>query len=279
MSEPNSVDKTAFRDFEHAGWENAAAAYEDFERVTDQTVEPLLDAAGIAEGTARGMAVLDVATGQGSAAAVAARRGADVTGLDFSPNQLAAGRKRHPDIAFVEGDAAAMPLADGSFDAVACNYGVLHFPDTPAAVADAARVLKPGGRYAYSAWAMPQSGAALMMVFAAIKACGNLDVGLPAGPAFDLYARPEVARDIMTAAGLQDIAIEPLEQVWAMDDPDRLFEVAMRSMVRSTVILQKQTPEALDAIRGHLRGQVEGCAANSRYEVPMPAVLVSGGKP
>lgn len=228
MSEPNTVDIAAFRDFEHAGWENAAAAYKDFERVTDQTIEPLLDAAGIAGDAARDMAVLDVATGQGSAAAVAARRGAEVTGLDFSPKQLAAARERHPDITFVEGDAAAMLLEDGTFDAAVCSYGVLHFPDTPAAVADAARVLKPGGRYAYSAWAMPESGAALMMVFAAVKACGDLDVGLPAGPAFDLYARPEVARDVMTAAGLEDIAIDPLEQIWAMDDPDRLFEVAMR---------------------------------------------------
>lgn len=275
MTEFTAAEKAAFRDFEHAGWENAADAYTDFERVTDQTIAPLLDAAGVGKDTA----LLDIATGQGGVAAAAAKRGAKATGLDFSPNQLAAARARHPDITFVEGDAADMPFDDSSFDAVVCNYGVLHFPDTPRAVADAFRVLNPGGRYAYSAWALGERGLALMFAFASIKACGNLDAGLPPGPAFDLYARPDVARDMVESAGFVDVEIASLDQIWPMDDPDRLFEVSMRSMVRSTVLLQKQTPEALEGIRDHLRGQVEKFAANGRYELPMPAALVSGRKP
>jgi ubiquinone/menaquinone biosynthesis C-methylase UbiE len=76
----------AFHDFEQAGWQQAAARYaETGSGLTAQFLAPLLDAAGVRPG----LGVLDVATGPGHGAGVAAARGAAAVGVDFSRNMLA----------------------------------------------------------------------------------------------------------------------------------------------------------------------------------------------
>lgn len=56
-------------------------------------------------------------------------------------------------VSFHAADAMELPFEDGSFDLVACQFGVMFFPDKAAAFREAARVLKPGGHYLFSVWA------------------------------------------------------------------------------------------------------------------------------
>src|SRR5215217_3977075 len=151
MTEP----KTSFRDFEHQGWsapEVAAEYHDHFSPVTTQAIGALLDAAGVRPG----MWVVDVATGPGYSAAAAAERGAEVVGIDFSSTQLALARQLYPNIEFRQGDAGGLPLPDDSVDAVLTNFGMPHFPDPDAFLREAFRVLRSGGRVAFSAWVSPQ---------------------------------------------------------------------------------------------------------------------------
>jgi ubiquinone/menaquinone biosynthesis C-methylase UbiE len=100
--------------------------------------------------------VLDVAAGSGNASLPAARRGASVTALDITPALLEIGRQRAAadglDIAWVQGDAQAMPFGDASFDGVLSCVGVQFCADRDRAAAELVRVCRPGGRIALIAW-------------------------------------------------------------------------------------------------------------------------------
>jgi ubiquinone/menaquinone biosynthesis C-methylase UbiE len=100
--------------------------------------------------------VLDVACGSGNIAIAAARRFADVTGLDYVPSLLETAKTRadaeHFEIDWVEGDAQALPFEDASFDVVLSAFGVMFAPDQPKAAAELLRVTKPGGRIGLCNW-------------------------------------------------------------------------------------------------------------------------------
>lgn len=103
-----------------------------------------------------GASVLDVACGTGVVAVTAARQGARVRGLDLSPVLLEDARRNaamiDADIEFVEGDVEALPYPDASFDAVLSQFGHIFAPRPSLALAEMLRVLRPGGRIAFSTW-------------------------------------------------------------------------------------------------------------------------------
>jgi ubiquinone/menaquinone biosynthesis C-methylase UbiE len=93
--------------------------------------------------------VVDVGCGPGSAARVAARRGARVTGVDPAPAMLRVARAvtpRRATITWREGTAEALPVADDTATVVWALATVHHWQDVEKAVAEAHRVLVPGGR-------------------------------------------------------------------------------------------------------------------------------------
>ncbi len=159
----------------------------------------LLDAAGFK----RGDKVLDVACGAGYVAAAARDRGADAVGVDFSASQVRLAEQTYPKIRFVEGDAEALPFGDEEFAAVLNAFGLPHIPDADKAAAEAHRVLKPGGRFAYATWGDPTKCIGFSMVYDAVRAHGSMDVGLPRVRTFSAYGDPSCAGSCSAARGLR----------------------------------------------------------------------------
>ena len=93
-----------------------------------------------------GMRVLDLAAGTGASSTPFADAGATTVACDFSAGMLAEGRRRHPQLTFVAGDALRLPFRDGAFDAVTISFGLRNVAGVGAALAELARVTRPGGR-------------------------------------------------------------------------------------------------------------------------------------
>jgi SAM-dependent methyltransferase len=99
--------------------------------------------------------VLDLACGTGVVARQAKSRvGASgtVTGVDLNPGMLAIARSVEPSVDWQEGNAGALPFADGSFEVVFCQLGLQYFPDRSAALREMHRVLAPNGRAVLLVW-------------------------------------------------------------------------------------------------------------------------------
>jgi ubiquinone/menaquinone biosynthesis C-methylase UbiE len=273
MASARPFDPEAFHRFERNGWEVAAAHYADaFGIVTIQTADALLDAVGTSSGTR----LLDIACGPGFVAAAAARRGAAVVGIDFSPTMIADARRRHPELRFDEGDAAALRFDAASFDAVVMNFGILHLAEPEAAIAEAHRVLRPGGRYGFTAWAAPELAVGFGIVLRAIERLGATSVRLPAGPSFFRFSEVDEVRRTLERAGFTGVDVRPLPLTWPLSSPDALFEAMSRGGVRTAAVLRAQTPPVLESIRAAVRQEVmDKYAAGAGFVVPMQAVLAS----
>lgn len=268
---------SAFGDFERAGWEDAATAStydEHLALVTNQSSRALLEDAGVRSG----LRVLDVACGGGQLAAAAAQRGADVVGIDFSATQVGLARSRHPGLRFEQADAAVLPFEAHTFDAVACAFGLCHFPEPDLALREAHRVLRHGGRIAFSVWDVPERTIGFAAVYAAIRRHGTLEVGLPVGPNFWLYSDAAQSREALRDAGFASPTVRTVAQTWRLADADQLFQLVLQGTVRAAALLRAQSPAARDAIRATVREIVETYRVGNRYEIPMPALIAAAVK-
>lgn len=103
-----------------------------------------------------GQRVLDVACGTGIVALTAERGGANVQGIDLAPGLLVEARALATALGvqmqFQEGDVEALPFAEASFDVVLSQFGHMFAPRPQLAIEQMLRVLKPGGRIAFSTW-------------------------------------------------------------------------------------------------------------------------------
>jgi ubiquinone/menaquinone biosynthesis C-methylase UbiE len=103
-----------------------------------------------------GQAVLDVATGSGNTALAAARRGCQVSGIDFVPALLERGRERAAaerlPVTFLEGETEKIPFPDSSFDAVLSTFGAMFAPDPQGAASELLRVCRAGGKIGMANW-------------------------------------------------------------------------------------------------------------------------------
>jgi demethylmenaquinone methyltransferase/2-methoxy-6-polyprenyl-1,4-benzoquinol methylase len=92
--------------------------------------------------------VIDLACGTGDLSELARRAGARVVGVDFAANMLAGARRRRIDAHFVQADAGRLPVPAARATAVLSGFALRNFVSIPMVLAEAARVLQPGGRLA-----------------------------------------------------------------------------------------------------------------------------------
>src|ERR1043166_2279161 len=268
---------SAFTEFEHQGWQRVAGKYDaTWSTSTRQFIPPLLDSAKVSAG----MAILDDGCGPGYVSAAAAERGAKPIGLDFSAEMLAIAKKMWPRIEFREGDAQNLPFGNAMFDRVVANFALLHLADPERAMSEAARVLKPAGRFGFTTWAKIEENPFVKLVDDAIQANANLDVDLPPGPPFYLFENEEEFRKAVARNGFDGSSmtfkIQTIE--WKVPSAQFIFDAESKAGVRTAGLLARQTPQTLQKIQAALEKSVQRYAKGTGFAIPKSAYIVSASK-
>ena len=195
-----------------AAWNQVAAGYDT--HVTHSGIS--LGEVGIAAlELGAGQRFLDVAAGTGALSIAAAKRGADVTAIDFAPEMIARLRSRMSaaglsNVRAEVMDGTDLRFEDDAFDAAGSQFGVMLFPDYARGIRELVRVTKPGGQVLLITMGPASQVEFLTHFVGAVQRVVPGFKGLPTDPPpLPLrLAEPDRIRDALAAAGLRDIQVE-----------------------------------------------------------------------
>jgi SAM-dependent methyltransferase len=202
-----------------------SARANDWAAYLEGQFEPLYQAV-IAELDPAGRSILDVGCGAGRFLAIAAAAGAAVTGLDAAPSLLAIARRRVPDAPLSQGDVESLPFDDDSFDAVT-GFNSFQYATSPRhALAEARRVVRPGGRVVVAVWGAPERTEASGYL-AALRA--QLPPPPPGTPGPIALSDEERLATFAREAGLSPAGFRAVAVPWLWEDE----ETALRGLISS----------------------------------------------
>jgi ubiquinone/menaquinone biosynthesis C-methylase UbiE len=215
--------------------------------------------------------VLETAAGTGVLTRALAARlpAARLVATDLNQPMLDLAAARQPDakkVTWRQANALALPFADHSFDAVACQFGVMFFPDKAQGYREARRVLKPGGRFLFNVWDRIAENEFADVVTQALATLFPQDpprfmARIPHG-----YHDVEEIRAQLAAAGFSQIAVETLEHTSKAPSPrDPAIAYCQGTPLRNEIEardparLDEATTRATEALAQRFgRGAVEG---------------------
>lgn len=211
--------------------------------------QPLFAAILDATGTGPGTRLLDLGCGTGLLLSLAAQRGATVTGLDVTPGLLAVADRRLPTAELWHADMCSLPFGDAGFDVVTAVNAIQFAADPRAALAEAARVVRPGGLVAIGNFAAPDraESTAVHLAMAALSPPQRQADHAPYALTRDNLAAA------VTAAGLQQEADGEVDCVWRY--------ASRADAVRGLIGSAGGTRAVQDAGRAPVRAAIEAALA------------------
>lgn len=199
----------------------------DWSELAEPSNEPLFAAELEHLAIGPGTRLLDIGCGSGYAAAMAAARGANVTGIDLTPELIEIARERVPAGDFRVGGMDAPSYPDASFDAAAA-FNAFQFADDPARAArEGARVVRPGGLVAATTFAEPERNQSTALHTALEPLRGAAPAGglhLPYG-----LSAPGGLERLLESAGLEPVAAGEVPLDWAHRTVDEAVQAVLAS--------------------------------------------------
>ena len=269
-------DAAQLRNYERQRHDALAEGYIGFfAPVTALAIAPLLEAVRLAPGTK----LLDVATGSGAIAAEAARRGADVVGIDLAPGMIAKSKALHPGLDFRVGEVEHLPLPDGALDAVVCGFGLGHFPYPEASVAECMRTLRPGGRIALSWWdAGDKQRIQGLFREAAAEVGAKPPPVVPAGHSSLRFCDAEEFRRLLEGAGLADVTVQDHRATHLLPDVEALWNGLLGGLALTSSLIIYQDAPTQAAIRAAVERRAAVYKTPRGLELPIAFRIGAGRK-
>ena len=263
-----TADPKVIEKFEHETWERCARDYADgFGALVGMSIPSLLEAAGVGENSH----VLDIGTGPGLVAAAAHDRGGKAIGIDFSESMIAEAKRRHPEVDYQHANAESLPFDASRFDAVVSNFVFHHLASPDVVLSEAHRVLRDGGRMAFTVWTDRSKLMGFRLFLDAMEKHAEA-VELPHGPLFGV-SDFDLFREMMHKAGFHDVSVNDLELSWKISSIESYLD-AFRAWGNLS--------ELPDSVRTTVEQEVRESAKRLESEgivtIANPAILVSAVK-
>lgn len=223
-----------------------------------------------------GQTILDVAAGPGDTGFLAAERigpAGKLLSTDFSPEMVEVARRaaKARGLDNVEHrllDAQNMDLESNSVDGVLCRWGYMLMVDPAAALAETRRVLRPGGRLAFSVWGAPEKNAWVVIPGMLAVQRGYLEPVDPRGPGgmFSL-ADHDVIRQRVAGAGFSDVEITEQAITWPLPSFDDIWRFFTELAGAIAQLVRRLTDEQLAEFRTALREALEPLRKGDSYDL------------
>lgn len=242
-----------------------------FERIAG-TLADMHETIVAAVGGAPGRRWLDVGCGTGELAFMAASTGADVTGSDISPALIETARRqaaeRGADVTFEVGDAEVLPYPAASFDIVTSSVGAIFAPDHRAVASEFARVVRPGGELALSAWTTGGEIDEFFRIIGSYAPPPPPDAGVAASWGEREYVEGLLGDDF-------DLTITEHNTPWE-ESPDEMWAVLSESFGPIKTLLGNLPPERAEAFKSEMLEFFRSEAKDGGVSLDRPYLLIHG---
>jgi SAM-dependent methyltransferase len=223
-----------------------------------------------------GDTVLELAAGLGDTGLMAARLIGETGRVfitDFTPEMVAAARRRAEELSvenaeFRTLDAERMDLETDSVDGVLCRWAYMQMIDPAAAFAETRRVLRPGGRLAFSVWAERERNPTLSLAGNVLVELGHTPPPDPQEPSAFFLADPERIRKLVEGAGFAEPEIEEVSFRWRFASRDTYWRYLTETAASASRILRSLSPEAQNTVRKRVHEAARPYYSGEGYDFP-----------
>jgi SAM-dependent methyltransferase len=223
-----------------------------------------------------GDTVLELAAGLGDTGLMAASlvgKSGHLIVTDFTPEMVAAARRRAEELGVQNAefrvlDAERMDLETDSVDGVLCRWAYMLMIDPSAAFAETRRVLRPGGRLAFSVWAARERNPALSLVGGVLEARGHVPPPDPKAPTAFAMADPRRIRELVVGAGFAEPEIEEIAFHWPFADRDAYWRYLTETAASASPILRALSSEAQNEVREQVHEAARPYRSDEGYDFP-----------
>lgn len=217
---------------------------------------------------------LDVGCGAGNLAELAAGAGARVTGIDLSPRLIEVAQERAAaagyDVEYRVGDAEELDVGDASFDKVTSSVGMIFAPDHDRAAGELARVTRPGGRLAFSAWTPEGTVGEMFRTLAPFQPPPPPGAGAPV-----MWGREDHVREKL--GGAFDLTIERRISRYEEESAEQAWETFSTRFGPTKMLLENLDPERRAEFQEAMLGLMQrGTQPDGRFVDEREYLLVTG---
>jgi SAM-dependent methyltransferase len=274
------VDLGDYRRASHEIWEEMAPGWERWRAQLADALTPVRAWLIGALGPQPGETVLELGAGTGEtgfeAAAILGEEGRLISS-DFSPEMVEVARRRSSELGLGNVDhrvidVERIELDSASVDGVLCQSAYMLAADPAAALAETRRVLRPGGRLAFSVWGAPERNPWGSIGGMLLIERGHMPLPEPEAPGVFSMASEERTRALLDGAGFTSVRIEEVPLLFGFRDLGE-YEQWVVDVAGSFAIVMRELPEEeREVLRARLREAFVPFATDGGYELPGAAL-------